>query len=690
MTQSVSADAVTPVISYEEKQTLGFLERLLLDSQRSDTGTAADAGARVARLVAYCCAGIAISLALFHLFVAFYGTPEGRSFRSVHLTGMLVLAFFMNPLYRHSWREPVLLPDDSARSGNRLRQLGFGIDLSLIALVLFVQVWTLYDINAFHMRYGEKHLYDLIVGGILIGLVLEATRRVVGWSMVLITGFFICHALYANYFFSFFYGPPVRFGKFIDTLFMSSDGIFGIPLHVCATYIVLFIIFGALLIRSGAGRFFIDLAVSLTGHRIGGPAKAAAVASGFMGTVSGSAVANVVTTGSFTIPLMKNIGYRAKFAAAVEACASSGGQITPPIMGAAAFIMAEFLETSYISIVVAAVIPAFLYFATVYFMVHLEAEKNNIGQIEKDVLPQTMDVLRGGWHLLIALAILVAFLIMGYTPMKSAFWGILSLIVLSFIKKDTRMSPVDMLAALESGIRASVPVTIACACAGLIIGSVFVSGLGLKFTQQVIELSDGNLLALLALTGVSAIILGMGITTTAVYITVAALIVPALIKFGVEPIAAHMFAFYFGVVSTITPPVALASFAAAAIAKTPPMATAFESTRVGIAKYLVPLAFVYNPSLLLVGPKWVSVISTALALAGLWILSIGLEGWFRGRINGVQRFAAVGAAVLILLPPGPIAGVSGYLWNAAGFVIAAMLLVPRFRQSVQSPSTGTA
>jgi len=661
LTQSESSS----VLSYEEKQELGFLERLLF---RREAG--------LVQLVAYFCTIVAISLALFHLFVAAFGTPEGRSFRSIHLTGMLVLAFFMNPLFR----DPVkLLENGVSAAANTRRQIGLGIDLLLIVLVLFVQVWTLYDINAFHMRYGEKELPDLIVGGILIFLVLEATRRAVGWAMVLITGFFICHSLYANHFFGFFYGPPVRFGKFIDTLFMSSDGIFGIPLHVCATYIVLFIIFGALLIRSGAGRFFIDLAVSLTGHRIGGPAKAAAVASGFMGTVSGSAVANVVTTGSFTIPLMKNIGYRAKFAAAVDACASSGGQITPPIMGAAAFIMAEFLEVSYISIVVAAVIPAFLYFATVYFMVHLEAEKNDIGRIEKHRLPQTRDVLRGGWHLLIALAVLIAFLIMGYTPMKSAFWGITSLLALSFIKKDTRMSPVDMLAALESGIRASVPVTIACACAGLIIGSVFVSGLGLKFTQQVIELSNGNLLALLALTGVSAIILGMGITTTAVYITVAALIVPALIKFGVEPISAHMFAFYFGVVSTITPPVALAAFAAAAIAKTPPMATAFESTRVGIAKYLVPLAFVYNPSLLMVGPMWVSILSTVLALAGLWALSIGLEGWYQGRINALQRFAMVVAAALILLPPITIAGVNGYLWNILGILLVIMLLWSRLK-----------
>lgn len=650
-------------IHYEEKHENGFLERLLLDKRLN-----------VANVVYFVCATIAIGLAVFHVYVAAFGTPEGRSFRSVHLTGMLVLGVFMFPLFRKSVWEPLTRGD----ARDAMRWLGFAIDLALIAYILFVQVWTIYDINAFHMRYGEKEFADIVVGGVFIAVILEVTRRAVGWAMVLVTAFFITHALYANHFGGFFYGPPVRFEKFIDTLFMSSDGIFGIPLHVCATYIVLFIIFGALLVQSGAGRFFIDLAVSLTGHRVGGPAKAAAVASGFMGTVSGSAVANVVTTGAFTIPLMRNIGYRPRFAAAVEACASSGGQITPPIMGAAAFIMAEFLETSYVNIILAAMIPAFLYFATVYFMVHLEAEKHGIGRIEKRLLPQTGEVLARGWHLLIALGVLIAFLLYGYTPMKSAFWGIVALIGLSFVRPETRMSPVDILAALESGVRASVPVTIACACAGLIIGSVFVSGLGLKFTQEVIDMSGGNLLVLLALTGVSAIILGMGITTTAVYITVAALIVPALIKSGIEPIAAHMFAFYFGVVSTITPPVALAAFAAAAIAKTGPMATAVESTRIGIAKYLVPLAFAYNPSLLLVGPTWLTAVSTVLALTGLYVLSTGLEGWCRGRLNAPQRFAALVAAVLILLPPlVTISGFEGYFWNAAGLVIAGFVVGPR-------------
>ena len=657
------SDTASP-LDYREKQELGFLERLLVDRRVS-----------WANGLLFFCATISIALAFFHLFTALWGTPEGRSFRSIHLTVMLTLAVLMYPLFRKSMRDPVLIPGDPK---NALRMGGLVIDLILVALVLFVQLWTIWDINAFHMRYGEKDLPDLIVGGILIFLVFEATRRAVGWAMVLITGFFMYHALNADKFFGFFYGPPVRWGKFVDTLFMSSDGIFGIPLHVCATYIILFIIFGAVLIRSGAGKFFIDLAVSLTGHRIGGPAKASAVASGFMGTVSGSAVANVVTTGSFTIPLMKRVGYRPKFAAAVEACASSGGQITPPIMGAAAFIMAEFLAVPYTTIIVAAIIPAVLYFATIYFMVHLEADKNGIGSIPKEELPRTLDVLARGWHLLIALVILIAFLMYGYTPMKSAFFGLMSLLALSFINPATRMSPVDILAALEAGVRATVPVSIACACAGLIIGSVFVSGLGLKFTQSVIDLADGNLLILLALTGLASIILGMGITTTAVYITVAALIVPALVKIGIEPIAAHIFAFYFGVVSTITPPVALAAFAGAAIAKTPPMATAVEATRVGIAKYLAPLIFVYNPSLLFVGPLWLTIVSSILALAGLWVLSMALEGWYRTAIDPVRRMVLLAAAILLLYPPTiEFFGFTGWVAPILGTLLALPVLWSR-------------
>ena len=614
------------------------------------------------------CSWLSIGLAFYHLFVAVYGTPEGRSFRSVHLSVMMILAVFIYPVFRKSINDKIILPNDE--KGNFLRLFGSIYDLLIIISIIFVQLWTTWDVETFMMRYGDKYIGDIIVGSILIFLVLDGTRRAVGWAMVFVAGFFMLHALYAHKFFGFFYGPPTRLAKYIDTLFMTSDGIYGIPLYVASTYIVLFIIFGAILIRSGVGRFFVDLAISLTGHRTGGPAKAAVVASGMTGTVYGSAVANVVTTGSFTIPLMKNYGYRPRFAAAVEACASSGGQITPPIMGAAAFIMAEFLEAPYSYVILAAIIPAFLYFVTIYFMVHVEAEKHGIEKIDKSMLPNVIDVLKSGWHMLLSLVVLIALLIYGYTAMKAGFWAIISVIFLSFFKSNTRMSVVDLLGAFESGIKSTVPVTIACACAGIIIGSVFVSGLGLKFTQSVIDLSGGMLFPLLCLTAISAIILGMGMTTTAVYITVAALIVPSLIQAGVTPIAAHMFAFYFGVVSTITPPVALASFAGAAIAKSPPMATAVESSKVGIAKYIVPFAFIYNPSLLMEGSYLISLYSLLSVLLAYWSMTLGLEGYLNKPLNVYTRIIAFISSILLLLPPLSIFyGVSGFLLNGVGLVI---------------------
>ena len=614
------------------------------------------------------CSWLSIGLAFYHLFVAVYGTPEGRSFRSVHLSVMMILAVFIYPEFRKGINDKIILPNDE--KGNFLRLLGSIYDCLIIISIIFVQLWTTWDVETFMMRYGDKYIGDIIVGSILIFLVLDGTRRAVGWAMVFVAGFFMLHALYAHKFFGFFYGPPTRLAKYIDTLFMTSDGIYGIPLYVASTYIVLFIIFGAILIRSGVGRFFVDLAISLTGHRTGGPAKAAVVASGMTGTVYGSAVANVVTTGSFTIPLMKNYGYRPRFAAAVEACASSGGQITPPIMGAAAFIMAEFLEAPYSYVILAAIIPAFLYFVTIYFMVHVEAEKHGIEKIDKSMLPNVIDVLKSGWHMLLSLVVLIALLIYGYTAMKAGFWAIISVIFLSFFKSNTRMSVVDLLGAFESGIKSTVPVTIACACAGIIIGSVFVSGLGLKFTQSVIDLSGGMLFPLLCLTAISAIILGMGMTTTAVYITVAALIVPSLIQAGVTPIAAHMFAFYFGVVSTITPPVALASFAGAAIAKSPPMATAVESSKVGIAKYIVPFAFIYNPALLMEGSYWISLYSLLSVLLAYWSMTLGLEGYLNKPLNVYARIIAFISSILLLLPPlSFFYGISGFLLNGVGFVI---------------------
>ena len=618
-------------------------------------------------------ATVAIALAMFHLFVAAFGTPESRAFRSTHLTGMLVLAVLITPLWRNSLRDPVL----RGENGVEVRRLvGFSLDCVFLLLVLAVQIYTLYDLEAFQRREGNLSLTDVVAGSVLLLLVLEATRRIVGWPMVIITAFFVVHALSANYFPGLFFGPPVSYSRLIDILFVRADGIFGVPLMVAATYIVLFIVFGAILVRTGAGRFFLDLAVALTGHRRGGPAKASVVASAFLGTVSGSAVANVATTGAFTIPLMKRIGYSPRFSAAVEACASSGGQITPPIMGAAAFIIAEYLRVSYISVLTAAIVPTILYFATVYIMVDLEADKSGVERIDRARLPDVGSVLRAGWHQLLTLLVLIGLLAVGFTAMLAAFGGIVTLFVLSFVAPHTRLSPIELLAALETGIRNAVPVTVACACAGIIIGSIFASGLGLKFTNSVIDLSGGILFLLLALTAVAAIILGMGMTTTAVYITVAALVAPALIEMGVEPMGAHLFAFYYGVVSTITPPVALAAFAAAGIAGSGPMRTAFTSARVGVAKYVVPFAFVYNSSLLLAGPLWLTLVSFTASLTGLWALSVALEGWYRGREHSLRLRLALGfVAVALLLPPTEsILSLPGYYYWIAAFASVGLFV----------------
>ena len=579
---------------------------------------------------------LSISLSLYHFYVAFAGALEAHSFRSTHLAFILVLCFLLRPLGRKGWKEP--------------KNWWFGVDLLLIGLVIAIQVYVIWDIEKFILRQGDLNFWDYWSGTLFIFLLLEATRRSVGWAMVIISGFFLLHTAFSNWFPGPLYGPPSDWFTILDYQFMAENGIFGIPLMAMATYIFLFILFGSFLVRSGAGRFFINVAVAITGARVGGPAKAAVVSSTLMGTVSGSAVANVVTTGTFTIPLMKSIGYRPAFAGAVEACSSSGGQIMPPIMGAAAFIIAEFLSIPYLSVALSSLFPALMYFFTIYVMVHFEARKTGIHRLTRDQLPNLKDELRRGGHLFLAIAIIIVLMIMGKSPMFAAFWAILGTIALSFLRKETRMSAIDMLAALEGAAREAVSVSVACACAGIIIGCVFVSGLGLKLTSILVTVSGGHLWLLLALTAIVAMILGMGLTTTAVYITLEALVIPAIEKMGVEPIAAHLFAFYFGLVSAITPPVALASFAAAGIAKSNPMSTGYISMRLGISKYILPFCFVYNPGMLFVG-SWPQIASGILSgFGGLFALTIFTEGWLLEKVGWPVRLVCVAAAVFMFHP----------------------------------------
>jgi len=579
---------------------------------------------------------LSVTLSIYHLFVAYAGSLEAHAFRSTHLAFVLVLCFLLRPLGRKDWKEP--------KNG------WFAVDLLCVLLVLGVQVYTLWDLDAFIFRRGDLTDMDLYVGTVMIILLMEATRRAVGWAMVVIAGFFLIQTAFSDHFFGIFYGPPSSWFTMVDYLFMRENGIYSIPIMVMATYIFLFILFGAILVRSGAGRFFINVALALTGARVGGPAKASVVSSCLMASVSGSAVANVVTTGSFTIPLMKRIGYRPYFAGAVEACSSSGGQIMPPVMGAAAFVIAEFLNIPYLKVAVAGLFPAVIYFFSIFVMVHFEARKRNLATISAAEMPDFKEEVKRGGHLFLSIAVIVVLMIIGYTPMYAAFWAIISILILSFLRKETRMTPTDILSALEEGARLAVPVSVACAAAGVIIGCVFVSGLGLKFTNLIVTLAAGKLWIALILTMIASLILGMGLTTTAVYITLAALVIPALVKMGVVPMAAHLFAFYFGLVSAITPPVALAAFAAAGIAGSNPMQTGWHSLRLGIAKYILPFVFVYAPGLVFEGNWHQIVLAIVGGFAGIYALTITTEGWIIAGVDWPLRILTAICAFLFFTP----------------------------------------
>jgi TRAP transporter 4TM/12TM fusion protein len=594
---------------------------------------------------------LSISLTIYHLFVAYAGSLEAHAFRSTHLAFIMVLCFLLKPLGRKSWIAP--------------KNRWFAIDLLLVVLTIAIQVYKLRDMDAFILRQGDLTDLDIWVGTVFLLLLLEATRRAVGWAMVIIAGFFLLQTAFSDRFFGMFYGPPSDLFTIIDYLFMRENGVYSIPLMVMATYIFLFILFGAILVRSGAGRFFINVAMALTGSKVGGPAKASVVSSCLMASVSGSAVANVVTTGSFTIPLMKKVGYKPYFAAAVEACASSGGQIMPPVMGAAAFVIAEFLNVPYLTVAKASIFPAFIYFFSIFVMVHFEARRKNLATVSKQELPDLKTEIKRSGHLFLSIVLIVVLMVAGYTPMFAAFYAIISILLLSMIRKETRMSAVQMLAAFEEGARQAVSVSIACAAAGIIIGCVFVSGLGLKFSTAIVTLAGGHLVMVLVLTMFASLILGMGLTTTAVYITLAALVIPSLVNMGVEPIAAHLFAFYFGLVSAITPPVALASFAAAGVANAPPMLTGIHSFRLGIAKYILPFVFVYNPAMLFAG-DWFSIL-TAVAggFGGIYALTVTTEGWMIGRAGWPLRLGMAAAAVMMFHPD--------KLTDLAGWVLLIVL-----------------
>jgi TRAP transporter 4TM/12TM fusion protein len=511
--------------------------------------------------------------------------------------------------------------------------------------------------------------FDYAVGVCGTLLTLEAARRVVGTPIVVIAGSFLLYAYFGPYFPGFLAHRGYSIERIVSHMYFTTEGILGIPLGVSATFIFLFILFGAFLEKTGIGKLFIDIANAIAGWASGGPAKVAVITSALEGTVSGSSVANTVGSGSFTIPMMKKLGYRPEFAGAVEAAASTGGQIMPPIMGAAAFLMAEFIGMPYIEIAKAAAIPACLYFLGILIEVHFEAKRCNLRGLNRDELPRFFNVLKERGQLFVPLIAIIYVLTEGFTPTYAALTGLGLSILAGALRKETRMGFRDIINALEAGARGALGVAIACATAGIIVGVVTLTGLGLKFANGLIDLAGGNLFFTLFFTMIASLILGMGAPTTANYVITSTMAAPALVQLGIPMLAAHMFVFYFGIIADITPPVALAAYAGAGIAKSDPFKTGVIASKLAIGAFIVPYIFVYSPAMLLIGTTPLGLLQNLItACGGMLGVGAAMIGFCLAPMNWAERvlFAAAG---LMLIDPGTLTDIIGILMLGTGLII---------------------
>ncbi len=521
---------------------------------------------------------ISVLLSVFHLYTAASVPIAPQLQRSIHLGMGLCLLFLLYPC--------------RTKDASSYSPPWFDVIFSLLGLAVGLYHVVFYD--ELIARIGINTSADYVVSGLAIILVLEGTRRTAGPPMVIVACFFIAYALWGNYLPGLFAHRGLSFERVLEHSFLGLEGILGIPLGVSATVIFVYLLFAQVLEKTGIRQFFIDAAMSLTGTSPGGPAKAAVISSALEGTISGSSIANTAGSGSFTIPMMKSLGYRPEFAAAVEASASTGGQIMPPIMGAAAFIMVEFLNLSYFEIAKAAAIPAILYFTGVFLMVHFEALKEGLIGLPRHTLPRISEVLLKRGYLLIPLILIFVLMDAGFNAAKSAVWSMAAAIILGLFRKETRLGLLRLLEVMQSAAVSALPVIAACAAAGIIMGVVTLTGIGLKLSANMIDLAGNNLIPALIFTMFASLVLGMGIPTTATYIVLATMAAPALVTLGVVPLAAHLFVFYFGVVADITPPVALAVYAGAAIADSNPWRTGIEAVKLALGAFLIPYIFVLS------------------------------------------------------------------------------------------------
>ena len=619
---------------------------------------------KIAAVFAFC-------MTSFHIFTGFHGLYDYVTQRGIHLAFALTLILLTQPLYKHVFK-------DKFAGSQVFRAVCRVIDIALIILAWVTVIFAMDEVHHLTERLSKTTWKAYFAGAVLSLIVLECARRTVGYIMPILALIFVAYALA---------GPNLpyaiahrgysieRICKFLAT---DLDGLFGTTMSVSASVIFMFVMFGSFLEASGCSDFINKIAISLTGKIKSGPALSAVVASGLMGSINGSAVANVVGTGTFTIPLMKSRGYKPQFAGGVESVASTGGQILPPVMGSGAFLMVAFTEQKYIAIVIAAVIPALLYYWGCAVAVITQSELIEISMMDEKDIPKTKEVLKDGWIYLLILGILItALLVIQLSPLYSALWATCSVPIIMLFDKKKRFTFKDIPSAMVKSGFSAMSIVIGCACAGIVVGMVSLTGIGVIFGDMMIQLAHSMLFPSLVFTAITCVILGMGLPTTAAYVIAASILAPSLIKLGLTPLTSHLFVFYFACLSAITPPVALAAYAGAGIAKCSPMTTAVEACKLGFAGFIVPFAFCYSPAMMMQGtvPEILSVFLTA--FIGTAVISGGFQGWLFWRLNILERVILIAAGLLLFIP--------GSVTDIAGLAITAALLLLNLKKWEKGP-----
>lgn len=603
--------------------------------------------------------------ALFQLYASISNKVPLQILRYTHLGFAVCLAYIVYP---------------ATKNANR-RKLPW-YDCLLAATFFCVVAYFIINYKPLQFRAGAYTMLDTVMAAFGIALVLLACWRVVGPPIVIIASCFFLYGLVGQYLPGFLQHRGFSLKRIITHLFITTEGVIGNPLGVCSTYIFLFILFGAFLERTGIGQFFIDLANAVAGWAAGGPAKVAVLASALEGTVSGSSVSNTVGSGSFTIPLMKSLGYKPEFAAAVEAAASTGGQIMPPVMGSAAFLIAETCGVPYRELMGVAVIPAILYFSGIFISVHLEAKRLGLKGQPRDQLPKFLPLFAAKGHLLVPLIAIIVLMMSGMTITRSALWGCAICIVAPFLRKESRVPFLQIFGALPQAGKNVISVATACSTAGIIIGMVTLTGLGQRIGAGIFDLVGNNVFLALVCAMFTSLILGMGVSTTSNYLITSTIAAPILIKAGIPLLASHMFCFYFGIVADITPPVALAAYAGSAIAKSNPFQTGLTATKLAIAAFLIPYMFALNPAMIMIIDGEVALSGAAFlkalpmvvtALIGLVGIGAGFFGYLNGALNMPLRLVSCVGGLLLVIP--------GTTTDIAGIVlVAAVFMLTRIRK----------